>query len=67
MAYGTPAPLVVSLATSNTCSRSFEATGVRDATFAGGDSFSDGMTLTVDVDMILKDSIEVRKKSSDLA
>jgi hypothetical protein len=39
----------------------------RDATFVGDDSFSARMTLTVDaVDTMLKDSIEVGKKISDL-
>jgi hypothetical protein len=59
---GAPAPLVTSLVTSKTLSKSLDATRVQNVTSAE-DTLSGGITLmAAAVDTTLKDSIEVRRK-----
>jgi hypothetical protein len=59
---GAPASLVMSLVTSNTLSKSLDATRVQETTFVG-DSLSGRIALVATVvDTTFKDSIEVRRK-----
>jgi hypothetical protein len=61
-ANGVPAPLVTPLVMSNSLSKSLDATRVQDVTLVGN-SLSDGIALTAAaVDVMLNDSLEVRKK-----
>jgi hypothetical protein len=61
-ANGVPAPLVTPLVVSNALSKSLDATQVQDVTLAGN-SLSGGIALMVAaVDVMLNDSLEVRKK-----